>query len=334
MLLIPKKSGDDRLCIDYRALNAITITDNYPAPDAHEHLANFSGCDFFTALDLNAGFHQIPMKETDIPKTSFVVASGQYEYVVMPFGLKGAPATCQRLLDALLTGIPNTAGYMDDSTIGSKGGPANHIKQLQTVLQRAREFNITFNIKKLQLGKQQLNILGVLLSVEGCQPDPQKVTAIQQYQPPRDVKGVREFLGMASYHRQFIRHFSHIAKPLTNLLVSDALWQWSDAQQTAFDTLKQHLATAPVLAHPDFSSPFILTTDASDIGMGAVLSQVQGPADNRKEHVIAYASRLLKAPETRYPAHEKEGAAIISSHRNHLAEHPISTQKDALHVGA
>lgn len=130
-LLVPKKNGEYRLCVDYRGLNQITTDGNYPMPIISDHLASFAGCDYFTALDLNAGFHQIRMAEADIPKTSFVVPSGQYEYLVMPFGLKGAPATCQRLLDTLLKDLPNTAGYMDDITIGSKDGVEHHLHRLQ-----------------------------------------------------------------------------------------------------------------------------------------------------------------------------------------------------------
>ena len=309
VVLVRKKNGKLRFCVDYRKLNAITKKDAYPLPRIDEMLNALSGCSWFSTLDLASGYWQVAMDPQDKEKTAFTTRYGIYEFNVMPFGLCNAPATFQRLMDRVYKGIAwkFVVVYLDDTIVYSKTFN-EHLTHLQRVFNRIRQAGLRLNIDKCTFWMHQLPFLGHLISARGIAPDPQKVEAVQRIQPPKNLTALRSFLGLVGYYRQFILNFSSIARPLNSLLQKDEPYRWRDEQQKAFEELKSRLITAPILAYPNFKQTFILATDASYNGFGATLSQLDR---NRKEHPIAYASKSLRKEEMNYAATELECAAVV-----------------------
>jgi hypothetical protein len=307
--LAGKKSGKYRFCIDYRKLNAITKPDAYPLPRIDELLEKYETSKWFTSLDLAAGYHQIEMEELDKEKTAFICSKGLYEYNVMPFGLRNAPGTFQRVMDKILKDYIDkfVVVYIDDIMIYSEDFES-HITQLTKVLRRLRDNNLIVKLKKCRFAEENIEFLGHIIGKDGIKPDPNKINKITQLKPPVNVKGVRSVLGLCSYYRKFIKDFSKIAKPLTNLIKKDVKFEWNDTHQKAFDELKNKLVQYPILQHPNYKREFILITDSSGVGLGAVLSQKN---NDNKEVVVAYASRTLNPTEQRYPITEQECLAVI-----------------------
>ena len=306
-VFVRKKSGDLRLCIDYRELNKRTVKDAYPLPLPDEVQDRLSGSTVFSTLDLQSGYWQLPVSPTDQPKTAFCPGPGfgLYEFKRMPFGLSGAPSSFQRLMDKVLRGLLFVIIYLDDILVHSIDSET-HCTHLRTVFKRLSEAGLTLRGQKCHLGLRSVTYLGHTFSSSGMAPDPQKVQSIQQWPQPNTATEVHQFLGLASYYRRYIPHFANIAAPLNELTQKGIQFRWTEECSSAFNFLKDRLAQAPVLDYPQFESqanPFNLQTDASAIGLGAVLEQ--------DGHVIAYASRALTAPERQYSTIQRECLAVV-----------------------
>ena len=308
VLFAPKKDGRWRMCFDYRALNKQTIKDRYPLPRIDELMEWLGQARVFTKLDLASGYHQIAVKEADIHKTAFRTNRGQYEFIVMPFGVTNAPSTFQRLMNNIFGGEINhfILVYLDDILVFSRT-VEEHWQHLRIALQRLREAKLYGRIHKCDFLQNQTEYLGFDISSEGIKTSPGKVQTIAEWPQPSNVKDVRSFLGLASYYRRFVRGFSSIAKPLTDLTKDRIPWLWGEAQERAFQQLKVALMTAPILTLPDFEKPFVVTTDASLIAVGGILQQEQGNG----LQPIAFASKKLTPTETRYSAYERELLGIV-----------------------
>ncbi|PNF41072.1 hypothetical protein B7P43_G06245 [Cryptotermes secundus] len=313
LLVVPKKMGASgkrkwRICIDFRKLNEITVGDCYPLPNIQDILDKLGRARYFTTLDCASGYLQVPIAEEDRHKTAFSTANGHFEFKRMPFGLKSAPSTFQRMMNDVLSEVIGTRClvYMDDILIIGET-LREHNSKLREVLQKLREYNLKIEPDICEFLKKELNYLGHIVTPEGVRPDEGKIKAVVEFPIPKTQKDIKSFLGLAGYYRKFIADFSAIARPLTNLLKKDSEWKWLEEEQTSFELLKSKLTSSPLLQYPDFNKPFILTTDASGYAIGAILSQ--GKLGNDKP--IAYASRTLNQAELNYATVEKELLAIV-----------------------
>ena len=309
VVIVDKKGGEKRICIDYRKLNAVTKSDAYPLPRIDDMLESFGQAKWFTTLDLASGYWQVAMHERDIEKTAFVTPFGLYEFLVMPFGLSNAPGTFQRLMNRVLQDFLGdfVAVYLDDVIIYSKGSFEQHMDHLSQVFRALREANLKIKLKKCYFTLPNIHFLGHVVGRDGIKPDPEKIEKVKNYPVPRNLTQLRSALGLFSYYRKFIKDFSRIAKPMTQLLKKGISYIWTEKQQIAFDRLREMLIKAPILSYPDFDKPFVIYTDASGIGLGAVLSQIK----DKKEHVIAYASRSLVSAEKNYSVTDQECLAVV-----------------------
>lgn len=315
VLLTPKKNGELRFCLDSRKLNSITKKDAYSLPYISEILDNLSDAKYLSSIDLSKSFWQILIQEEDRKKTAFYVPTrGTFHFKSMPFGLTNAPATQQRLVDALFYGPEfehRVFVFIDDVIIVSNSFE-QHMSLLNLVLQKLKMANLTINSKKSQFFRRQLKYLGYIVDSNGLQPDPEKVQSILNYPAPTNRKEVRRFLGTASWYRRFIPNFSSLASPLNKLTSQkkdSPAFVWSPEAEDAFQKLKKHLVSAPILSCPDYSKPFEVHTDASDYGLGAVLTQTL----DGSERVIAYMSKSLSQQERNYSATEREALAVLSA---------------------
>ncbi|WVZ97465.1 hypothetical protein U9M48_043002 [Paspalum notatum var. saurae] len=305
VLLVEKKDTDvKRMCVDYRALNKVTIKNKYPLPRIDDLFDQLQGACVFSKIDLRSGYHQLKIRPSDIPKTAFTTKYGLYEYTVMSFGLTNAPAYFMQLMNSVFMDYLDkfVVVFIDDILIYSKT-EAEHEEQLRLVLQRLREHKLYAKFSKCEFWIDEVRFLGHVVSKGGIAVDPSKVSTVTNWKVPEIPKEVRGFLGLAGYYRRFIENFSRIAKPMTSLLEKDAEFRWTNAQQAAFDELKKRLTTAPVLTLPDQQKKFIVYCDASRDGLGCVLMQ--------EGKVIAYASRQLRKHELNYPTHDLELAAVV-----------------------
>ena len=310
IVLVRKKSGELRMCVDYRKLNSITRRDQFPLPRIEECLDALGGAQLFTSLDLASGYHQVAMHEKDMHRTAFTCPFGLYEFKRMPFGLCNAPATFQRLMQTSMHDMifEVLLAYLDDLMVFAKTFEG-HIDNLERVLKRLREIGVKLNPTKCCFFMPEVSFLGHIISGEGIATNPDTIRAVVDFPRPNTIKDVRSFLGLASYYRRFVKDFAKLAKPLHQLTttvhnlhpkdrhkgekkVFDGLW--THECELAFLQLKQALTTAPVLGYADYTRPFILEVDASLTGLGAVLSQKD---DEGRTHVIAYASRSLRPNE-------------------------------------
>lgn len=308
---VPKKDGGTRLCIDFRRLNAITIDDKMPLPRINDVIDRLQGSKYFSTLDVKWGYWHIEMDPDSVEKTAFVTHEGHYEWLVMPFGLKNAPATFQRILQRVLGSLlyKGAINYLDDIIIYSKTF-TEHLDLLERVFKLLQEHNIKLKLSKCHFARQEVDYLGYVISSKGVQPSTQKVAAVTAFPPPTNLKEVRQFLGLANYYRRFISNFSTISKPLTTLLRKNQTFHWKDAQQQAFQNLKDKLTTQPVLAIYDKDKPCTLYTDASKIGIGATLVQTD---DEGLEHPIAYYSKALNEHQGNYTVFELECLAVVEA---------------------
>ncbi|CAM5122719.1 unnamed protein product [Natator depressus] len=273
VVLAPKPDGEIHFCVDYRKLNAVTRPDNYPVPCTDELLEKLGRAQFISTLDLTKGYWQVPLDESAKERSAFTTHVGLYEFNVLPFGLRNAPATFQRLVDGLLAGLGEYAvAYLDDVAIFSDSW-AEHLAHLQKVLERIREAGLTVKTKKCQIGLNRVTYLGHQVGQGTMNPLQAKVDAIQKWPVPKSKKQVQSFLGLAGYFRRFVLQYSQIAAPLTDLTKKKQpnAVQWTEKCQKAFNQLKATLMSDPVLRAPDFDKPFLVTTDASERGVGAVL---------------------------------------------------------------
>ncbi|KMQ86489.1 krab-a domain-containing protein [Lasius niger] len=309
-VMIKKKDGTLRFCIDYRRLNAITVKDSYPLPRIDDILDQLSGNSWFSTLDLKSGYWQVKVRPSDKEKTAFSIGKGLWQFTVMPFGLCNAPATFERLMEKVLHGIisKKCLVYLDDIIIFGKDF-IEMFKNLEEVFLRLQKANLKINPKKCLLLQRNVKYLGHVVSEQGITTDPEKITAVKDWPIPHTKKQLRSFLGFCSYYRKFVRGFSSIAKPLFALTENQIKFIWNDECNSAFEKLKLMLSSSPVLSFPKGEGQFILDTDASNIGIGAVLSQIQG----EKEMVIAYFSRVLSKTERNYCVTRRELLAIIDA---------------------
>lgn len=311
--VVPKKVDSTgqrkwRIVIDYRKLNDVTIGETYPIPQISEILDQLGNSKYFSTLDLTSGFHQIPISSEDAPKTAFSVPQGHYQFNRMPFGLKNAPSTFQKLMNNCLSGLQGTRCfvYLDDIVLYSHD-LSSHINNLKAVFERLRQFNLKLQPDKCEFLRKEVAYLGHIISEDGVRPNPEKTKAVENFPTPKSPKDIKSFLGLVSYYRRFIPDFAKLAKPLTSLLKKDVLFNWQNEQQLAFESLKNKLVSAPILAYPDFTQPFLLTCDASNYAISAILSQgIIG-----QDRPIAYASRTLNKAECNYSVTEKECLAIV-----------------------
>ena len=323
VLLVKKADGTWRFCVDFRALNHITVKDKYPIPIVDELLDELHGARFFTKLDLRSGYHQIRVQESDIQKTAFRTHEGHYEFVVMPFGLTNAPATFQSLMNDLFR--PYLRKYIivffDDILIYSKNWD-EHISHIISVLTILSSNSLYVKKSKCQFGVSLVNYLGHVISEKGVEVDPYKIQAVVDWPEPTTVKGVRGFLGLAGYYRKFISGFGNIAAPLTHCLGKEG-FRWGITESTAFNKLKQALTSPPVLRLPDFSQRFFIECDACGTGISAILIQQGQP--------IAFFSEALKGSSLALSTYEKEMLAIVKAIRKwrpYLLGRPFTVRTD------
>ena len=311
--IVPKKIDSTgkqkwRVVIDYRKLNNITVGDAYPLPNISEILDQLGHSKYFTTLDLASGFHQIPISPADAAKTAFSTPNGHYQFSRMPFGLKNAPATFQRLMNNVLTGLQGLKCfvYLDDIVIFADS-IETHSNKLIEILKRLENHNLKLQPDKCEFMRHEVAYLGHIVSKDGVKPNPEKIDCIKNYPRPLNTKDIKSFLGLVGYYRKFIPAFSNSSQKLTCLLKKNVDFKWSDTQEEAFQSLKNSLISEPILQYPDFSKSFTLTTDASNFAIGAVLSQ----GSKHKDLPIAYASRTLNKAESNYSTTEKELLAIV-----------------------
>lgn len=311
--IVPKKADSKgnkrwRMVIDYRALNEKTVGDAYPLPNITEILDQLGSAKYFSVFDLASGFHQIQMSEKDAPKTAFSTPYGHYEFQRMPFGLKNAPATFQRLMDQVLSGLQGNElfVYLDDIVLYSSS-LREHETKFERLAARLRAANLKLQPDKCEFLRPEVMYLGHIIGKDGVRPDPKKIEAVRNFPLPKNPKTIKQFLGLAGYYRRFIPGFSKVAKPLTELLKKEATFRWGYEQDQAFRVLRDALCTEPLLQYPDFTEPFVVTTDASQIAIGGILSQ--GPIG--KDQPIAYTSRVLNDAEQNYSTIERELLAIV-----------------------
>ncbi|KAG7530867.1 Zinc finger CCHC-type [Arabidopsis thaliana x Arabidopsis arenosa] len=304
VLLVPKKDGSWRMCVDCRAINNITVKYRHPIPRLDDMLDELHGSCIFSKIDLKSGYHQIRMKEGDEWKTAFKTKHGLYEWLVMPFGLTNAPSTFMRLMNHVLRAFIGhfVVVYFDDILVYSKN-MVEHIDHLESVIKVLREEKLFANLKKCTFCTDNLVFLGFVVSADGVKVDEEKVKAIKEWPSPKTVGEVRSFHGLAGFYRRFVKDFSTLAAPLTEVIKKDVGFKWEEAQEKAFQALKEKLTNAPILILPDFLKTFEIECDASGIGIGAVLMQDKKP--------IAYFSEKLGGATLNYPTYDKELYALV-----------------------
>ena len=306
--MVKKKDGTNRFCVDYRKLNDSTIKDAYPLPRVDESLDQLSGSKWFSCLDSNSGYWQVEMDNSDAEKTAFTSRKGLFEFTVMPFGLCNAPATFERLMETVLAGLhwQICLIYLDDVIMIGKTFE-DMIKNLSVIFERLQQAGLKLKARKCKLFGKSVEFLGHIITESGLETDPSKTSSIENWPTPKTVKEVRAFIGLCSYYRRFVYRFAEIAKPLHKLTEKNQPFVWTEECSMSFQALKKKLVEAPVLIHPDFTQSFKLDVDASDLSIGAVLSQDTEDG----ECVIAYASRTLSKSERRYCVTRKEMLALV-----------------------
>ncbi|XP_057543336.1 uncharacterized protein LOC130821562 [Amaranthus tricolor] len=321
-LLVPKKDGTWRMCIDSRSMNNITIKYRFPIPRIDDMLDELGGSEWFSKIDLRSGYHQICMKQGDEWKTAFKTKYGLYEWLVMPFGLTGAPSTFMRLMNEVLRPFLGKfiVVYLDDILVYSKEitEHLNHLQQLFEVLRKQRLYA---KLEKCSFLLSEVSFLGYIVGKEGVRVDPAKVKAIQEWPTPTTLTQVRSFHGLASFYRRFIKNFSSVLAPVTEC-TKQGKFEWTPAAQRAFETLKDMMCKAPILKLPDFAKPFELECDASGVGIGAVLVQEGRP--------IAFFSEKLNHSRLNYSTYDKEFYAIVRAFEHW--SHYLRIQPFVLHT--
>jgi len=304
MLLVKKKDGSMRLCIDYRQLNKVTIKNRYPLPRIDDLMDQLVGAHMFSKIDLRSGYHQIKVKNEDMQKTAFRTRYGHYEYTVMPFGVTNASGVFMEYMNRIFHAYLDrfVVVFIDDILIYSKF-EEEHAEHLKIVLQVLKEKKLYAKLSKCEFWLSELSFLGHIISSGGIAVDPSKVDAVSQWETPKSVTEVRSFLGLAGYYHRFIEGFSKLVLPLTQLTCKGKAFVWGAQCENNFNKLKQRLRTAPILILPKSDEPFVVNCDVSKLGLGGVLMQ-----DNK---VVAYVSRKLRIHERIYPTHDLEFAAVV-----------------------
>ena len=329
VVMVRKKDGSLRFCVDFRQLNTATVKDAHPLPRIDDLLNALHGARWFSTLDLKSGYWQVPITESDKAKTAFRTSSGQlYEFNQVPFGLCNAPATFSRLMDHVLAGLhwETCLFYLDDIIVFSSTWE-EHLARLRQVFERLRHANLKLGAEKCTFAAKEVSYLGHRVTEEGLLPDSSLLAAIREIPPTKTAMEVRSFLCVAGYYRRYVKNFAAIAGPLHALTRKDVVFHWSAECQAAVDKLKTLLTTSPITAFPDFSQAFRLYTDASTTGLGAILAQVR----DRKERIICCTSRALNQAEKPYPATKLECMAIVwavAKFRPYLMAMPFEVYTD------
>lgn len=329
IVVVKKKNGQVRLCIDYRKLNLQTVKDAYALPRMDDTFTALSGSKWFSVLDLKSGYYQIEVDEDDKPKTAFVCPLGFWEFNRMPQGVTNAPSTFQRLMEKCMgdMNLKEVVVFLDDVIVFSKT-LEEHEARLTKVLNRLKEYGLKLSPEKCKFFQSSVRYLGHVVSERGVETDPEKISALKTWPVPKHLKELKAFLGFCGYYRKFIKGYSSIMKPLNDLTSGyppsgkhskskerggqyyhpkePFLNRWTPACQQAFELIKEKLTSSPVLAFANPAIPYILHTDASSTGLGAALYQEQ----EGQLRAVAYASRGLSRSESRYPAHKLEFLAL------------------------
>ena len=308
IVMVKKKDNTYRMCIDYREVNKHSTLDAYPLPTVNQCISQLSQARWFCSTDLACGYWQVKVDENSKNKTAFCTRRGLFEWEVMPFGLSSACATFQRLMETILCEMrfDELLIYLDDILIWGRNVEET-LERLGKFLDKLKSANLKLKPNKCSLFQKEVQFLGHIVSDKGISCDPTKIEAIKSWKVPSNVKELKSFLGLCNYYKKFIDNYSTLAKPLTELTSLKVEFSWNEGCQRAFEQLKQSLISAPILGYPKNDGLFILDTDASDVGIGAVLSQVQ----NDQEVVITYGSRTLSPQEKNYCVTQKELLAII-----------------------
>ena len=305
MVVVPKKSGKLRICVDLKPLNQSVLREVHPLPKVDETLAQLAGAKVFSKLDANSGFWQIPLSQPSRHLTTFITPMGRYCFNKLPFGISSAPEHFQRRMSELLTGLQGVLCHMDDVLVFGRDD-AEHNQRLEAVLRRVEEAGATLNLSKCEFNRSTLTFLGNVIDANGIRADPSKTEAIREMQPPTSVPAVRRFLGMVNQLGKFTPNLAELTKPLRDLLGKSRAWTWGPAQSTAFKQVQEELTKPTVLALYDPRAPTKVSADASSHGLGAVLlQQIDG-----SWRPVSFASRSMSETEQRYAQIEKEALAI------------------------
>ncbi|XP_076061528.1 uncharacterized protein LOC143037281 [Oratosquilla oratoria] len=308
VVLVPKPDGSMRLCVDYRRVNAVTEADGYPLPRIDDVIDDVGSARWVTKLDLLKGYYQVRLTERSRAISAFVTPEGLYEFSVLPFGLRNAPATFQRLMNRLTAGMDGVRCYLDDIVVFGDTWEL-HLSRLKSLFAVLAANNLTVNLAKSEFGHARVTFLGHVVGQNEVRPVAAKIAAIQQYPTPDDKKAVMRLIGMAGYYRRFCPNFSSIVAPMTDLLSGKKAFRWSQMCQESFESLKTLLFNAPVLRAPNLEKPFTLHVDASDVAGGAVLLQ-EGEGDSVL-HPVGYFSKKFNKHQRNYATVEKEALALL-----------------------
>jgi len=312
-LLVPKPDKSARFCTDYRFVNKITKTDSYPLPRVDDLIDQIGEARFVSKFDLLKGYWQIPLTARARDISSFVTPDGLYQYLVTPFGMKNSGCTFQRFMNQVVSELPHTKVYVDDIIIYTNTWE-EHVSAILALFSRLTEHNLTVNLVKSEFAKATVQFLGHMVGQGQISPVMAKVEAINSFPVPDNKKALMRYLGMCGYYRKFCKNFSEVITPLTGLLKKGIGYRWTENCQTAFDNVKSLLTNAPVLMAPDFQKPFKLYCDASDVGVGAVLTQ---EASDGLEHPISYYSKKLDKAQKNYATVEKEALSLLLALRHY-----------------
>lgn len=328
VVIIPRPDGKSiRFCTDFRRLNSLTVPDGFPMPRIDDLIDKVGQAKFLTKVDLSRAYWQIPMEEESIPLSGFVTPQGQFQWKYMPFGLRNAPATFQRLVNRVLTGLELfTGAFLDDIIIFSDSW-SDHLKHIQQVFDRIRSAGLTVKKSKCVFATAEVDFLGHRIGLGKVEPRKQTVQSLLDFPRPNNRKQLRSYLGLAGYYRKFIPHFAQLAVSLTNLLKKNVKFEWTPETEAAFIDLKSRLASQPILRPPNFKLPFCLAVDASGIALGANLFQVIEGI----EHPIAYYSKRLNIHQQRYSTVEQEALALITACRIfsvYFGSQPVTVYSD------